>query len=43
MLELKNLGLVEMSIQEQQEVEGGFLFGIICCAICLAYAIYELF
>jgi hypothetical protein len=43
MLNLENLGVSEMSIQEQRETEGGiFWFGAIICAICLAVAIYEL-
>ena len=42
-MNLQKLNLVELSVQEQQEVEGGiFWFGLIAVAICLAYAISQL-
>ena len=44
MLELTNLGLTELSIQEQLEIDGGFfgIFALVCCVIVVAAAIISL-
>jgi hypothetical protein len=44
MLELSNLGLVELNFQEQLEIDGGFwaIFALVVTAICLVAAVINL-
>lgn len=42
MLDIKNIGVEEMSIESQQEVTGGFAFLIFAFAAILGYMLMDL-